>query len=160
MNTEQKILAMLSKFEKAKGIKKENLKSNSKNYKFSLIEELESDADYFDEQLSTASYYAYEQFDVLLDQIAEFQSNLSMEVDNLMVNSGVSSIVSMAEEKLVLLEKLETSANDLGIDASELYPDYETLKSNVMSAKETMDAFYSKYDEVVKESGFLTDFSR
>jgi hypothetical protein len=39
---------------------------------------------------SEASYYANERFDEILDEISDFQTNLSMEVDNAVVNGECS----------------------------------------------------------------------
>jgi hypothetical protein len=156
METQKKIFSALAKKNK---LSKFGLTETQKKINLGLVDDLALDAEYFDEQLSTAMYYADEQFDALLDEVSEFQMKIATEVDNLMVNSGVSQVLELAEQKIPLLQKLESLANDLGVEPTELYPDYETLNGNVMNAKEVMQTFYNKYDELVKTSGFLTDFS-
>jgi len=156
MNTEQRIYNSLSK---VKTSLKATPKNNSKKVNLGLVDDLSQDAEFFDEQMSTAIYYADEQFDALIEKVSSFRQEIANEVDNLMINTSVSQIMDLAEQKLPLLQKLESLANDLGVAPTELYADYEWLNGNVMNAKEVMSNFYKKYGELVETSGFLTDFS-
>ena len=156
MNTEQRIYNSLSK---AKTSLKATPKNNSKKVNLGLVDDLDQDAQFFDEQVQTAIYYGDEQFDALIDKVLAFQQEIANEVDNLMINTSVSQVMDLAEQKLPLLQKLESLANDLGVAPTELYAEYEWLNGNVMIAKDVMQTFYNKYDELVKTSGFLTDFS-
>ena len=156
MNTEQRIYNSLAK---TKTSLKAIPKDSSRKVSLGLVDDLDQDAQFFDDQVATAIYYGDEQFDSLIDKVLAFQQEIASEVDNLLINTSVSQVMDLAEQKLPFLQKLETLANDLGVAPTELYADYEWLNGNVMIAKEVMQKFYDKYDELVKTSGFLTDFS-
>ena len=105
-----------------------------------------------------ASYYANERFDELLDEIYEFRSKLSEEVDNLAVNSSVSMLEEEGENLIQLLDKLETGAEDLGVDPSELLDEYVDIRERAEEAKYLYESFKDKYLEVVRDSGTLATF--
>jgi hypothetical protein len=56
---------------------------------------------------------------------------------------------------LELLEKLETGAEDLGVDPSELLDNYDGIKEMAEEAQDTYELFVEKYKEVVEYSGIL-----
>ena len=60
--------------------------SKTRKLKLSVVDEIESIANDLEQSYSEASYYANERFDEILDEISEFQTNLSFEVDNAVVN--------------------------------------------------------------------------
>ena len=136
--------------------------SKTRKLKLSVVDEIESNADWLRDATSEASYYANERFDEILDEIAEFQSNLSIEVDNAVVNGAASSLEEAGSNMLELLATLEKGAEDLGVDPSELLDDYDEIKANAEGAQELYDEFVSKYKEVVKESsnGLATFLSK
>jgi DNA repair ATPase RecN len=112
----------------------------------------------FEEISELASYYANERFDELLDEIYEFRSKLSEEVDNLAVNSSVSMLEEEGENLIKLLDKLETGAEDLGVDPSELLDEYVDIRERAEEAKYLYESFKDKYLEVVRDSGTLATF--
>ena len=63
---------------------------------------------------------------------------------------------------LELLVKLETGAEDLGVDPSELLGNYDEIKRMAEGAQDLYDEYVSKYKEVVKESsnGLATFLSK
>ena len=136
--------------------------SKARKLKLSVVNEIESNVNWLEEATSEASYYANERFDEILDEIADFQTNLSMEVDNVVVNGSARSLDEAGSTMLELLEKLETGAADLGVDPSELLDNYMEIKEMAEEAQFTYEVFVEKYKEVVKESsnGLATFLSK
>jgi hypothetical protein len=136
--------------------------SKARKLKLSVVDDIESEANSLEEAYQEASYYANERFDEILDEIADFQSNLSIEVDNAVVNGSATYLEEAGSNMLALIEKLETGAEDLGVDPSELLYNYEDIKQMAEGAQELYDDFVSKYKEVVKESsnGLATFLSK
>ena len=126
--------------------------SKTRKLKLSVVDEIESIANDLEQSYSEASYYANERFDEILDEIAEFQSNLSIEVDNAVVNGTATYLEEAGSTMLELLAKLETGAEDLGVDPSELLGNYDEIKQMAEGAQDLYDEYVSKYKEVVKES--------
>ena len=136
--------------------------SKVRKLKLSVVDEIESNVEWLENSHSEASYLAYERFDEILDEISEFQTNLSMEVDNAVINGEARSLEEAGENMLKLIEKLETGAEDLGVDPSELLDNYEDIKRMAEGATEVYVDFVQKYREVVKESsnGLATFLSK
>ena len=132
--------------------------SKTRKLKLSVVEDIQDAWSSFEEISSLASYYANERFDELLDEIYEFRSKLSEEVDNLAVNSSVSMLEEEGENLIQLLDKLETGAEDLGVDPSELLDEYVDIRERAEEAKYLYESFKDKYLEVVRDSGTLATF--
>jgi len=136
--------------------------SKTRKLKLSVVAELEGNYDYFEEVYNEASYLAYERFDEILDEIADFQAKLSIEVDNAIINGSAKYLEEEAEAMLERLDKLETGASDLGVDPSDLFDNYQEVKRMVESATSLYVDFVEKYKEVVRESsnGLATFLSK
>ena len=155
-NTKKVVLAKL--FGKAANTKL----SKARKLKLSVVDDIESEVNSLEQAYSEASYLAYERFDEILDEISEFQTNLSIEVDNAVINGNSTYLEEAGENMLKLIEKLETGAEDLGVDPSELLYNYEDIKRMAEGATEVYSDFVQKYKEVVKESsnGLATFLSK
>lgn len=155
-NTKKVVLAKL--FGKAANTKL----SKTRKLKLSVVDEIESNAEYLEEVYNEASYLAYERFDEILDEISDFQSNLSIEVDNAIINGSAKYLEEEGEKMLELLDKLESAAEELGADPSELLNNYEDIKRMALGSTELYVDFVEKYKEVVKESsnGLATFLSK
>ena len=151
-NTKKVVLAKL--FGKAANTKL----SKARKLKLSVVDDIESEANSLEEAYQEASYYAYERWDEVIERIDEYRSEIGGEVDNVAVNGSARYLEEAGENMLKLIEKLETGAEDLGVDPSELLYNYEDIKQMAENAQETYDEFKSKYEEVVKYSGFLGYF--
>ena len=136
--------------------------SKTRKLKLSVVDEIESNVQWLENSYSEASYYVDERWDEILDEVYEFQNKLSMEVDNVVVNGEGRSLDEAGSTMLELLEKLETGAEDLGVDPSELLDNYEDIKRMAEGATEVYVDFVEKYREVVKESsnGLATFLSK
>ena len=136
--------------------------SKVRKLKLSVVDEIESNVQWLENSHSEASYFANERFDEILDEISDFQNNLSMEVDNAVINGEARSLDEAGSTMLELLEKLETGAEDLGVDPAELLDNYMEVKEMAEEAQFVYDLFVEKYKEVVKESsnGLATFLSK
>lgn len=132
--------------------------SKTRRMKMSVVEDIQDAWSNFEEISSLASYYANERFDELLDEIYEFRSKLSEEVDNLVVNTSVSMLEEEGENLIKLLDKLESAAADLDTDPSELLDEYVDIREAAEEAKYLYESFKDKYLEVVRDSGTLATF--
>ena len=132
--------------------------SKTRRVNMSVVEDIQDAWSNFEELSSLASYYANERFDELIDEIYEFRSKLSEEVDNLVVNTSVSMLEEEGENLIKLLDKLESAAADLDTDPSELLDEYVDIREAAEEAKYLYESFKDKYLEVVRDSGTLATF--
>jgi len=132
--------------------------SKTRRVNMSVVEDIQDAWSNFEELSSLASYYADERFDELIDEIYEFRSKLSEEVDNLVVNTSVSMLEEEGENLIKLLDKLESAAADLDTDPSELLDEYVDIREAAEEAKYLYESFKDKYLEVVRDSGTLATF--
>jgi len=151
-NTKKVVLAKL--FGKATNTKL----SKARRVNMSVVEDIQDAWSNFEELSSLASYYTNERFDELIDEIYEFRSKLSEEVDNLVVNTSVSMLEEEGENLIKLLDKLESAAADLDTDPSELLNEYVDIREAAEEAKYLYESFKDKYLEVVRDSGTLATF--
>mgnify|MGYP006079841839 FL=1 len=131
----QKVWAELSKANK--GTK---LSSNKRNVKLSLIDDIESLMDYTEETQSTLSYFTYE----IIGEQEEKLQDISLVIDEMIINSEMLNAKDSAEELGELLEKVEESAKGLGMDADEVFDRYD-------EAKELVQNTISIHDDLVSE---------
>ena len=132
--------------------------SKTRKLKLSVVDEIESNADWLRDATSEASYYAYERWDEILDRIQEYRDEIGNEVDEVAINGAARMLDEAGSTMLELLATLEKGAEDLGVDPSELLDDYDEIKTNAEGAQDLYDEFKSKYKEVVEFSGFLGTF--
>ena len=150
MNTKQIIL------NKLKNARKESL---SKKVDLSLVDDL--DRAYTDFLLSyNDALFSNPFFDEMLDKISDFQTELSIEVDNFVINGYVRNLEEDKEEMENLLSNVEEASNQLGINPSEIFDRYEDARAEVNESEGLFEEFTSQYREVIKASNNgLADFS-
>lgn len=105
-----------------------------------------------------ASYYAYERFDEIIEELEEIQLKMSIEVDNLAVNSEIDYPEEFFRDLQEMMMPIELVADSLGVDPSELTPEFSEAMQFMDDYKIVYEDYKSKYKEVVRESGFLPDF--
>jgi hypothetical protein len=127
--------------------------------KLSIIDDIESELDWFEQAEGSASYMAYEWGDELIDKISDYRTEIG-QVDDWAINGAGSSLEEVAGNILTNLEILEEKSNELGIDPNELYANFDELKSRVENASDLINDMWKKYDEVVEFSGVLNHFGR
>lgn len=125
----------------------------------SIVDEIDSEYEQLEQAYSEATYLAYERGDEILDKIYEFQNEISMEVDNFVVNGIATSLEEYAENMQAKIDQLEQSAEELGVDPADLIRDYEDIKQILADYQSAYNDSRSKYQEIRREmeSG-LADF--
>jgi len=111
------------------------LSKQGKEVKLSLVDDAESAFRDVEGAYGTASYFAYEVIEELDDKMQE----IYMTVDEYIINSEMRYLPEGAERLKEILDKIASSANDLGIDPSDIYDDYEEAKDMVDNAESVID---------------------
>ena len=127
----------------------------------SLVSEIDNEFSWLEQSYSEASYGA-EFMREWVDKIMEFNSELSIAVDNYVVNGAAMSFEEAYTDMRPKIEELERKAAELGIEPSSLIRDYDEIK-NILSVAEQVDAeFVDAYKEVLDQANNrfgLADFS-
>ena len=144
MNTKKTVFSRI-----AKGMTK-------KKVELSIVQDLITEFEPLEEASSLASYFAYEYGDQVIDAWDEFTR--TWDIDNYIVNSSVMSLKEYADDYRSKLEELEQKANDLGLEPSDIYDDYEDAKAIVNNADSTYNDMVSKYREIISYIR-IADFS-
>jgi hypothetical protein len=137
-----------------------------KKINLSSVQTLLDNVDGFIEAELDAVYFAYERADEILDKIYEFQQEISMEVDNMVVNGMITSLKDISETILEAIMDIEDKTNELGIEPDDIvdlpmeFGSVDELKGRALAASDTVyDIARDKYQEIRREmeSG-LADF--
>jgi hypothetical protein len=140
MNTNKTVLSIVDKLKPAK-----------QAVKLSALSDIEDNLDRFDYAESDASYLAYELGDETIDAYEEFRMKYNL--DDFVVNGNVRDLEEVAEIMRNALNDLEVKSEELGIDPSDVYPDYEDLKQRVDNADQLETDAREKYREVTDYTG-------
>lgn len=141
--------------------KNKKVKLNKKQVKLSLMQSIQTEADAFLDNESTANYYAYERLDELADEWMDAVAPIREEVHNLMINYSPSASLEATSESLAsYLSELRKQVDELGVDASEVEIDtqdgtftLDELEQRVANASDLNLDFRSKYMEYVSYTG-------
>ena len=144
MNTKKTVFSKI-----AKGMPK-------KQVKLSIVQDLITEFDSLEEASSLASYLAYEWGDEIMEAFWDFR--MKYNIDDFIVNSTVTSLKEYADNYRDKLEELEQKANDLGLNPSDIYDNYEESKQIVDNADSTYNDMISKYREIISYIS-IPDFS-
>jgi hypothetical protein len=149
MNTKKTVFSRI-----AKGMTK-------KKVELSVVDEIDNEFGWLEQSYTEASY-GVEFMREWIDKIMEFNSELSIAVDNYVINGAAYSFEEAYTDMRSKIETLEEKANDLGINPSELIRDYDEIK-NILSVAESVDSeFKSAYKELLTQANDrfgLSDFS-
>ncbi len=142
-------------------LKKGRKESLSKKVDLSLVDDIDNEFEWLEQSYSEASYGG-EFMREWEDKIMEFNTELSIAVDNYVVNGAAYSFEEAYTDMRVKIEELEIKAEELGVNPSELIRDYEEIK-NILSNAEAVDSeFKSAYKDVLRQANErfgLADFS-
>jgi hypothetical protein len=141
MNTNKTILSILDRLKPAK-----------QAVKLSALSDIEDNLDNFEYAESDASWLAYEWGDMIMDEYSDFK--LRNNLDDFIVNGNLRYLNEVAEIMRNALNDLEVKSEELGIDPSDVYPDYEELKQRVNNADSLEQDALDKYREVQQFAGF------
>lgn len=126
----QKLWAELSSAKKPAKLSKQG-----KQVKLSLVDDAESAFRDVEGAYSTTSYFAYE----ALEELEDKMTDIYMQVDDYIINSEMSYLPEAVERLGDILKKIESSADDLGLDPSDIYSDFEDAKEMVDNADSVID---------------------
>ena len=143
--------------------KKSLSKTELKNLKvdLSLVDDIDNEYDWLEMSYSEASY-GPELFEEWIDRVNEFNSEMSMSVDNFVVNGSARSFEEAADNMRVKIEELELKAEELGISPDSLVSNYSEIKSILDNASAVNEDFNRSYQELRRETNErfgLADFS-
>jgi len=141
MNTNKTILSILDRLKPAK-----------QAVKLSALSEIEDNLDRFEYAESDASWLAYEWGDMIMDEYNDFKMRNNL--DDFVVNGNVRDLEEVAEIMRNALNELEQKSEELGIDPSDVYADYEDLKQRVENADQLEKDAKEKYYEVQQYAGY------
>ena len=133
--------------------KKSLSKTELKNLKvdLSLVDDIDNEYDWLEMSYSEASY-GPELFEEWIDRVNEFNSEMSMSVDNFVVNGSARSFEEAADNMRVKIEELELKAEELGISPDSLVSNYSEIKSILDNASAVNEDFNSSYQELRRET--------
>lgn len=141
MNTNKTVLSIVDK-----------LKPAREAVKLSALSDIEDNLDRFEYAESDASWLAYEWGDMIIDEYEDFKSRNNL--DDFIVNGNLRDLNEVAEIMRNALQDLEVKSEELGIDPSDVYPDYEELKQRVDNADSLEQDALDKYRELVDYVGY------
>ena len=149
----EKFLAEISKRTKT------NLKANKVT--LSIVSDIESEYIWLEKSYTEASYGA-EFMEEWVDKIMDFNTELSIAVDNYVVNGAAMSFEEASDNMKVKIADLEAAADELGISPDSLVPNYQEIK-DILNDADTVDSnFVDAYKKVLTEANDrfgLADFS-
>tara|TARA_R110002153_G_scaffold78952_1_gene201808 strand:+ start:203 stop:655 length:453 start_codon:yes stop_codon:yes gene_type:complete len=150
MNTNKTVLSIL-----------DNLKPAKKAVELSIVNDIDSNFDYLEQSYSEASY-APDLFSEWTDRLNDFNTEMSIEVDNFMINGSARGFEEASAEMRLWIADLEVKADELGITPNDLISNYEEIKEILNNADSVEEDFRSSYQELRRESNErfgLADFS-
>jgi len=152
MNTKQLILNKLKNARK---------KSLSKKVNLSVIQNIITEFEPFEDAEHDASYFAYDYGDEVIDAYDEFR--MKYDVDNFVVNGAMRSLPDTVDTLRKDLAELETAADNLGISPQEILDnaasgiDYNDLKDRLSNADGLFNDAKNKMREISNYTG-IPDF--
>lgn len=142
--------------------KKSLSKTELKNVKvdLSIVDDIDNEYDWLEMSYSEASY-GIEFMAEWEQKIYDFSNELSIAVDNYVVNGAAYSFQEAADNMRVKIEELEVKAEELGISPDSLVSNYSEIKSILDNADSVDTEFRNAYKEVLRASNNLplADFS-
>ena len=129
-------------------------KTNLKAHKVALavVDDIEQEADRFEQAESEASYLAYEWGDEIIDAYDDFRSKYN--IDDYIVNGATRDLEEVSEIMGEHLEKIRLASEEIGIDPNDIYFNYDDLRQRVDNAESLNTDAKSKYFEVTDYAGF------
>ena len=149
MNTNKTVLSIVDKLKPAK-----------KAVELSIVNDIDNEYNWLEQSYSEASY-GVEFMQEWEQKIYDFSNELSIAVDNYVVNGAAYSFQEAAENMREKINELEIKAEELGIDPGDLIANYDDIL-NILSNADAVDTeFRDAYKEVLKASNnvALADFS-
>jgi len=133
--------------------KKSLSKTELKNLKvdLSIVDDIDSSFNYLEQSYSDASY-GPELFSDWTDRLNDFNTEMSIEVDNFMLNGSARGFEEASEEMRLWIADLEVKAEELGISPDSLVSNYSEIKNILDIADSVNEDFRSSYQELRREA--------
>lgn len=149
MNTNKTVLSIVDKLKPAK-----------KAVELSIVNDIDSSFDWLEQSYSEASY-GVDFMQEWEQKIYDFSTELSIAVDNYVINGAAYSFQEEAQNMQARIDELEAKADELGIMPGDLISNYEEIKEILNNADSVDTEFRNAYKEVLKASNNLplADFS-
>ena len=117
----------------------------------SIVGDIESEYSWLEQSYTEASY-GVEFMEEWLDKIMDFNNELSIAVDNYVVNGAAYSFQEAADNMRVKINDLDAAANELGITPDTLVSNYQEIK-DILNNSDSVDAeFRQAYKDVLNEA--------
>ena len=119
--------------------------------KLGLVSDINDEYDWLEQTYSEASY-GIDFMQEWYGKIQDFNTELSIAVDNYVVNGAAMSLEEAYTNMRPKIEEVERTAEDLGLNPEDLVSNYSEIK-DILSNAEQVDAdFVDAYKEVLKEA--------
>lgn len=149
MNTNKTVLSIVDKLKPAK-----------KTVELSIVNDIDSSFDFLEQSYSEASF-GVDFMKEWEQKIYDFSTELSIAVDNYVINGAAYNFQEEAENMQARIDELEAKAEELGIEPSDLISNYDEIKDILNNADSVDTEFRNAYREVLQASNNLplADFS-
>tara|TARA_R100001463_G_scaffold131537_1_gene191628 strand:- start:439 stop:933 length:495 start_codon:yes stop_codon:yes gene_type:complete len=117
----------------------------------SLISDIDDEYNWLEQSYSEASY-GVSFMEEWIDKIMDFNSELSIAVDNYVVNGAAYSFQEAADRMKTRIQDLEASAEELGINPDTLVANYQEIKDILSSADSVDSEFRESYKELLRQA--------
>ena len=122
-----------------------------KALELSLVNDIDNEYNWLEQSYSEASY-GVEFMEEWEQRIYDFSNDLSIAVDNYVVNGAAYSFQEAAQNMQEKINELEIKADELGIDPSDLIANYDDILNMLSNADAVDRDFRAAYKEVLKAS--------
>jgi len=126
----QQVWAELSKAKKGT-----NLGSTKRNVKLSLVDDIERKMGEVEGSMMDLTYFTYE----MMDDLEEKLSDISLAVDEMIINSQMLFAKDASDELNDLLDKVEESAKGLGMNADDIFDRFDEAREMVQTTESAHD---------------------
>ena len=146
MSTQNRVFSRLFDADK----RRQNL-SREQKVALSLVNDIEKEYGWLEESYSEASY-GVEFMEEWVDKIIDFNTELSIAVDNYVVNGSATSFEEAYTNMQAKIEELDSKADELGVDPSDLVANYSDIKDILSNADSVNEEFKKAYKEVLDQA--------
>lgn len=131
-----RIAKVWEELDKLKG-RHANLSSNKREVKLNVVQEIENSRSFLNDAVADVSYMVDEYLPDVEKQLFEIRTNL----DNFLVNSNGSAIEDAYEELQTALGKLEENAKALGMDANDIYDEFNQAEDELSDSEDYVNGW-------------------
>jgi hypothetical protein len=128
-------------------------KTNLKAHKvaLSIVGDIDNEYDWLEQTYSEASY-GIEFMREWEDKIMDFNTELSIAVDNYVVNGAAMSLEEAANNMRAKIDELDSVAQELGLNPDTLVSNYQEIKDILSNADAVDSDFVTAYKDVLNQA--------